>query len=605
MCGIIGSVNSILDENICKQSLVHRGPDEQNSIVLDNVFFYHLRLTILDAEGGKQPMSLDKRYYITFNGEIYNHLDVRKKLGLNCKTRSDTETILHAFRLKGIECLHYFDGMFAFAIYDNVEKQLTIARDRAGKKPLYLYRRDDQVIFASELNTIKALHPLQKNLSNINDYLQGGLLGKETSYENVEELPGGSVAIINTQSVEVNINKWWSINNFYNNKNTDEFATAKNKVNNHLRTAVERRLDSSDLEVGTFLSGGIDSGIVTAIAAEFKEGLKAFTISFDGAYDESELAKLVAQKYNLEHHVIPLTFDNLQNDFEKIVHNYGGPFSDSSAIPSYYVAREAKKNLTVILNGDGADELFAGYRRYVPYAKYDFYNKGPLLTNAAKLLKSILPITHNKKSSYNYIYRLVDIMTKDKSKIYWSTTSDTFSGFFDRFQNQPSVKVQNVFDLLSSIENLTGLQKQMNLDFEIILPGLLKKMDIATMANSLEGRSPFLCKELLEYAPSIDDNYKVKGKRTKHILRSIAEDYLPSELIHQPKRGFEIPLKAWIGKDLAPFVEKYLTKKGRFVDQFIESTFIDALLKKQIKVSDEKRAKMLYKLLVTELWATN
>ncbi len=606
MCGIVGSINLKFNIDDSYKLLMHRGPDAQCAIVVDNVILNHLRLTILDAVGGKQPMSLDDRYNIIFNGEIYNHLDVRSELNLNCKSRSDTETILRAYKKIGPKCLNYLDGMFALAIYDSKLKELFLARDRAGKKPLYIYKKNDQLLFASEQNAIKGLVPVEINNVNVNDYLQGGLLKENTPYLDVEELASGTYAIINTKSLTVDTFEWWRINDFYTNSLDHSYDHAKSHIDNVLKNAIQKRIDSSDLEVGTFLSGGIDSGLVTAIASAIKPDLKAFTISFDGVFDESALARLVAQKYNVTHSVIPISFDNLKEDFVSIVTNYGEPFADSSSIPSYYVSREAKKHLTVILNGDGADELFGGYRRYVPYARYNMYQKGPLISAVSKLLLLALPHPINKKSKYNYIYRLLDILTKNKDQIYWSSTSDTFSGFFDKFHRLPTDNISNVFTLLKDEKSLSGLQLQMNLDFDILLGStLLKKMDIATMTNSLEGRSPFLCKDLLEYAPRIKDSFKVKGTVTKRILRDLAKNYLPEELIDQPKRGFEIPLKSWIDNDLKDFVNLYLNKRDRFIDNFINPTFVTGLLRCQIDVSSEKRAKMLYKLLVTEIWASH
>lgn len=606
MCGIIGAVNFKFDVESANLHLGHRGPDERNTIDVNNVRLHHLRLTILDAEGGMQPMTLDERYHIIFNGEIYNHLDVRAILGLQCRTRSDTETILHAYRKVGEECLQYFDGMFAIAIYDSVQRQLFIARDRAGEKPLYWFTDGCRMIFGSEQKVLQKMLALPINSVSINDYLQRGLIGRMTPYVGMNELTAGTYMTMSTESLEGSEVRWWNINKHYSSVSRDSYLEAKEKVNSHLQEAVRRRVESSDLEVGTFLSGGIDSGLVTAMAAQLKPDLKAFTISFDGVFDESDLARAVAQKYDLAHEVIPISFDHLKDDFEKIVLNYGEPFSDSSAIPSYYVSQEAKKHLTVILNGDGADELFGGYRRYVPYAKYDFYRKGKVVTQLSKLLKLILPLPHNKKSKYNYMYRLCDILTKTQEEVYWSSTSDTFSGFFEQFHSKPRAYETDIFRLLESTTSLTGLQKQMNLDFEVILAGsLLKKMDIATMANSLEGRSPFLSKELLEYVPSIDDSYKVKGARTKHVLRDLAEIYLPPVLVNQPKRGFEIPLKKWIDNDLEGFVDTYLNRKDRFVDGFISGEFIDRLIERKVKVSNEKRAKMIYKLLVTEIWSNS
>ena len=196
-------------------------------------------------------------------------------------------------------------------------------------------------------------------------------------------------------------------------------------------------------------------------------------------------------------------------------------------------------------------------------------------------------------------------MTKSKDRIYWSSTADTFSGYFEEFINPVSNQVTGIFDLMHSMDGLSGLQKQMNLDFEILLGGiLLKKMDIATMTNSLEGRSPFMSKELLEYAPRIDDDYKVNGITTKRVLRDLALDYLPSELVNQPKRGFEIPLKKWIDRDLRGFMDHYLNRKGRFIDDYLNPNFTNNLINRKVNVSDEKRAKMLYKLLATEIWAS-
>ena len=276
---------------------------------------------------------------------------------------------------------------------------------------------------------------------------------------------------------------------------------------------MKRRVESSDLEVGSFLSGGIDSGIVSAIAKEYNSTLKTFTVSFDGEYDEAPLARLVADRYKTDHHEIRISYDHLRDDVEKILANYGEPFLDSSAIPSYYVSREAKKHLTVILNGDGGDEIFGGYRRYVPFAKYDFFKPGFFVRNAAALFHSLLPAPRNRKSQYNYMYRLADLARKRSLPSYLSATIDSFEGFEEQLTGSDSVlgQVQKDFDIINQ-SSLTGLQKIMNLDFDNILAGdLLVKMDIATMAHSLEGRSPLLSKELLEYIPALPDHYKIKG----------------------------------------------------------------------------------------------
>jgi asparagine synthase (glutamine-hydrolysing) len=385
---------------------------------------------------------------------------------------------------------------------------------------------------------------------------------------------------------------------------TDDFNTALEKTDEFLHKAVRRRVESSDLEVGSFLSGGIDSGIVTAVAKKYNSTLKTFTVSFDGEYDEAPLAKLVADRYQTHHTEIKITFDNLVNDIEKILSNYGEPFFDSSAIPSYYVSREAKKYLTVILNGDGGDELFGGYRRYVPFARYDFFNPGFIVRNTAGIAKSILPIPHNKKSKYNFIYRLADLASKKGLDTYLSATIDSFEGLEKYLSAGQGLlnRVEEDFAVVNK-SNLSGLQKLMNLDFDNILAGnLLVKMDIATMAHSLEGRSPLLSKELLEYIPSLRDQYKIKGQQTKHLLRTLAERYLPEPLINQPKRGFEIPLKKWIDNELREIIASYVLPANSYCRNFVKPGFIEGLWDRKIKTGDEKRAKMLWTLFALEVW---
>ncbi len=606
MCGIAGSVNANFSNEAIIKVMGHRGPDEQNDYEDKNVKFFHLRLSILDIAGGKQPMHLHDKYTIIFNGEIYNHAEIRKQFNLAGKTSSDTETLLLLYEKFGTDFLQYLDGMFAFAIYDKTKNEIFIARDRAGKKPLYFYHLDNKFLFASELNCLKSMVPLEVNNQNIYQYLRLGSFYRQcTPYKNVTELTAGTFLKLNCSTLFIAQTNWWNINTFYQKKIEDSFQDSLKKTDDLLHKAVKRRLESSDLEVGSFLSGGIDSGMVTAIASEYNKKIKTFTVSFDGAYDEAPLAKLVAQKYQTQHTEIKISFQNLQADLEKILGNYGEPFFDSSAIPSYYVSKEAKQYVTVILNGDGADELFGGYRRYVPFARYDFFKKNFLVKKGASFIKQTLPASNNKKSTYNYLYRLASLASNSDLEIYLSAGVDIFEDYqqyiispgFDYLKN-----IKDDFDKIAN-SNLSGLKKIMNLDFDTnLFSDLLVKMDIATMANSQEGRSAFLSKELLEYLPSLPDNYKIKGRTTKYLLRQLANNYLPPSLINQPKRGFEIPLKSWINNELKEIVFDYLSSENNFYQHFVQEDFVQNLLKNKIKISDEKRAKILWTLLSLEIW---
>lgn len=604
MCGIAGAINVNLPSVQFTKDLFHRGPDEQTVFTEANVQFNHYRLSILDAAGGRQPMHYE-HLTIIFNGEIYNHLDVRKKHKLDCRTNSDTETILLAYAKLGPACLDDMDGMFAMAIYDRNNNEIFLARDRAGKKPLYYYSKGEVFVFASELNAIRNQLPLEINENNIYQYIYAAyFFGSATPYKNVFELPAGSCANVSLADGTVKVRRWWNIHPFYLKRSNEDFYSALNTTDRLLHESVKRRVESSDLEVGSFLSGGIDSGLVTAIAKNYNKSLKTFTVSFEGEYDESDLAKLVAERYGTRHHEIKIAFDGLLDDVETILSNYGEPVFDSSAIPSYYVSREAKKHLTVILNGDGGDELFGGYRRYVPFAKYDFFNSNLFVKTASPLLFRMMPISNDKRNKYNYLYRLVDFSRKRGIHTYFSSTLDVFEGMEEYVGGKESVlkPIIDDFDRVNR-SKLSGLQKMLNLDFDhLLFANLLVKMDIATMAHSLEGRSPLLSKDLLEYVPSLSDKFKINGQSTKYLLRKLAEKYLPPELINQPKRGFEIPLKKWIDTELKEIVADNILSPNAYCRSYVKSHFIEKLWDRKIKVGDEKRAKMIWTLFALEIW---
>ena len=440
---------------------------------------------------------------------------------------------------------------------------------------------------------------------NFYHYLRlGTFYRKFTPYKNVAEVEAGSFLVIDCESLQTQQTRWWNIHDLYLKQNNDAFENAVAVVDTFLHSSVKRRIESSDLEVGCFLSGGIDSGLATAIASGYKQDLKTFTVSFDGEYNEAPLAKLVAEKYGTHHTEINISFDHLKDDLENILSNYGEPFFDSSAIPSYYVSREAKKYLTVIINGDGADELFGGYRRYVPFSKYDFFKKNMLVKNGASFIKKILPPSDNKKSKYNYLYRLASLASKSHLEIYLSAGVDIFEDFENNIKaNYDYLEtIKKDFDVIAG-SKLSGLKKIMNMDFDTnLFSDLLVKMDIATMASSLEGRSPFLSKELLEYVPSMNDKYKINGSTTKYLLRHLAKKYLPETLVSQPKRGFEIPLKDWVNGQLKDMMNDYIGSSTALNKKFIEPAFVNKLLENKIKISQEKRAKILWTIFSMEVW---
>jgi asparagine synthase (glutamine-hydrolysing) len=607
MCGIMGSVNYYFDTNIINDKLGHRGPDERNLYSYQNLQFYHLRLAIQDILSGQQPMILDDQYVLIFNGEIYNHIELREKYNLKCKSNSDTETLLLLFARYNFDILNELDGMFVFAFYDKSKNKLFFARDRAGKKPFYYFVDNNKFIFSSELNALRSILPLEINEKNLSEYLRLGFFyGSNTPYKNVFELKGGETLEFDLDSLVIDKKKWWDIKGFYFKNSQDSFEESIYKTELFLKKGIERRINTSDLEVGTFLSGGIDSGLITSIAASLKSNIKTYTVSFEGKYDEAPLAKLVAQKYDIEHNIISINYNNLNYDIEKIISNYGEPFCDDSLIPSYYICAEAKKNLTVLLNGDGADELFAGYRRYVPYKYFNFFKKPKNLNYISSLILKIIPKTNEKLSHYNYFYRLLEVISSNSElSTYLSSTSDIFentnylnSNYYDYANNELINLITSV-----SLNQISALKKIMLLDFEVILSGaLLVKMDIASMASSLEVRSPFLCKELLEYAPSINDNYKIRGKTTKFLLRELSKKYLPTQMVNLPKKGFEVPLKLWVDTKLKNNIYEELLSSNSFHNNFVNQNDIIELVEKKHNISAEKRAKIMWNLFCLDIW---
>ncbi len=600
MCAIAGVLNcDSVNLELLKDVLHHRGPDENGEYKYKNLTLLHTRLAIQDLSCGGQPF-VHENFVMVFNGEIYNHLELRKDYlqEFSFKTHSDTETLLYMYIKYREKMFDELDGMFAFAILDKKSNTLFLARDRSGKKPLYLYKNEKSLLFASELNAIKSVIPnLVIEEENISAYLRSGFFFKEkTPYRDVENILAGYYYKVDLSTLEIQKEQYFNILDFYHQKSSLPFVESQKHLDTLLHKSVKDRLLSSDLEVGAFLSGGIDSSLVVAIASEYREKIKTFTVRFDGAYDESSLARLTAQKYGTQHYELEISM-NLKEDIEKILLNYGMPFMDSSAVPSYYVSAEAKKYVTVILNGDGADELFGGYRRYVPA-------KNGWISIAKKLsfLLALLPQPHKKKSIYNFAYRLLSMSSKEGLDFYLSATVDIFE---DSYKFEASTLLERMDTYVRSM-NLNPLSTMLYLDFNMLLfSDLLVKMDIATMAHSLEGRSPFLSKSMLEFVPTIQNDYKIKGSTTKYILRDLAKKYLPSELITQPKRGFEVPLKSWVEKDLKENIFEKLEKKESYSSHFIKNSFIQDVLHKKINISEEKRAKMLWTMYALEVWKDN
>ncbi|MFN5134960.1 MAG: asparagine synthase (glutamine-hydrolyzing), partial [Chitinophagaceae bacterium] len=557
---------------------------------------------------GAQPMETE-RYAIVFNGEIYNHLELRIRFGLKCHTRSDTETLLRLYELKGAEMLQYLDGMFAFAIINKETSSVLLARDRAGEKPLYYKQHETHWCFASELNTIAGLHHTERRTEGLVQFLVNGWTGpKETVYQNIYHLLPGEYMTLELQN-----NRWLSTTHTWW-RYADGMRQPAARVNQEvlkeelfalLKTSIQRRVDSSDLPVGCFLSGGLDSSIVATLASFIKAPLPTYTFVFDDEFNEGPRAAILAKQIRTEHKELSVNYSHIQDDIGKILLSYGEPFCDDSAIPSYYIAQEAKKYNTVIINGDGGDELFGGYRRYVPLQWPEAVKKS--IAAVSGWGRSLLPTPKKKISLYNYAYRLAHLSSLQYPDKYLAATTDLFyeEGMFVAAR-QPEVLrsktwIREQFEGYETEE----LKAFIATDFTGLLPNvLLKKVDISTMQHSLESRTVFFTPEILQLAASLPASLLVHGGTTKLLLRLLAGQLLPKGMDRLPKRGFEAPLVKLVDDELKDLMAAYILGKQQkgIIHDLIPYNMLEQLWNNTANFSADRRSKLLYSLFCVEYW---
>ena len=578
MCGIAGYIslkNSIKPLNLKKATglMQHRGPDAEGFYFTDDerMGLGHRRLSILDlSTSADQPMlSSNGRYIISYNGEVYNFQELKHQLndkGASLKTTSDTEVILELYAEQGINCFKNFNGMFALAIYDLQENVLTLCRDHAGIKPLFIYYDENDFIFSSELKVIKALkeNQLTINKSSIPYFLHLGLIPHPlTIYNNLEKFPAAhylQVKISTTGFTDINsaITPFWNIeSHIEKNSITDETA-AKKVLNDLLFDSVEKQL-ISDVPIGTFLSGGVDSSLVTAIAGKVSnQKINSFSIAIDdGRFNESKYATQVATYLNTHHHEFIVKEKEVLELIDTLMPAYDEPFADSSALPTMMVSRLAKKHVTVALSGDGGDELFMGYGMYV-WAK----RLSEKWVSPARQVLSVASKLMNDK--YRRAGNLFDYSHKKNIK------SHIFSQeqYFFKEKELDEILINEKFDFekinsgKSAVRKLKEEEQQSLWDFNYYLPDdLLVKVDRASMHYSLETRVPLLDYRIVEFAFNLDSKLKMKDKTIKYLLKEVLYDYIPRQVFERPKQGFSIPLNKWLKTDLSYLLEKYTSRE--------------------------------------------
>jgi asparagine synthase (glutamine-hydrolysing) len=633
MCGICGIARygSTVDPTEIermKEVLRHRGPDDDGTYLTslhmpaETLFvgLGHRRLSIIDlSPDGKQPMSNeDGRIRLTYNGEIYNFRELRGELeqhGHVFASNTDSEVIIHAYEQWGTECLGRFNGMFAFAIWDERDGSLFLARDRIGIKPLYYYCDGDMLVFASELKALLEVRdvPRQPDYQSLSDYLSWQFVpGPATIFKNVRKLPAAHFAVFRDKTLTCR--RYWNVRDYSDSLEGEDIGSIQERIRNILGDSVRKRL-ISDVPLGAFLSGGFDSSTVVALMSKLcGKPVQTFSIGFDSEEYTSELhyARMVAEQCGTDHHERILSSDRLVAMLDRLVWHMDEPFADHSMVPTFLVSQTAREHITVALSGDGADENFAGYpRRYRFAARYDAYLAWP------KLMRDMF-----EGASLGVVGGMLSVLPENTLRKRLLKLNDVLrSSGLMRIVNLDSVVGTSLKKLMlsDSVKATVSLQPQIrtvdctgsggSLTDEVLLldaenylvDDILTKVDRMSMANSLEVRVPMLDHRLVELAAGIPAKIKMQHNRPKYLLKDTFREIVPEPVINREKQGFGIPLKLWMRNDITEYTRQVLLddrfrSRGIFESKQVEK-MIHATADGKCSYSGE-----LWAVLVFELW---
>lgn len=591
MCGITGIISFNEQGKAFQSKIKHattclnkRGPDAEGIFTDQNVSFGHRRLSIIDvSNAGAQPMTDPSgRFTIVFNGEFFNFSDHRQQLlnkGIRLKSNSDTEVLLHMYILEGPVCLQQVNGFFSLAIYDQLDQKVFLARDRFGVKPFYYFIDEDKLIFASEMKAMLAFG-IKKELDKtaLFTYLQLNYIpAPKTILKDVLKLNPASWMM-----VSITDKRCSAETKYYEIKDTSlpdiSYTKAKEMLVDKMDQAVQRRL-ISDVPLGAFLSGGIDSSVITGLASRHVNRLNTFSIGFkdEPLFDETHFARMVADKFKTEHTVFSLKNEDLFEHVFDILEYLDEPFADSSALAVYILSRETHKHVTVALSGDGADELFAGYNKH--RAEWILRNNS-VVTSSLKLLAPILTSLKGSRNSkignkIRQVNRFAIGASLDPAERYWRwccfVDEQEASDILDPPYDSANVSYRDLKSSKTSfIKGTSSMNDVLRADINLVLPDdMLTKVDRMSMANSLEVRSPFLDFEVVDFACSLPSNFKINKHMQKRLVKDAFRDLLPAELYTRKKQGFEVPLLNWFRTGLRSLIENNLLEDGFIRDQAI------------------------------------
>lgn len=621
MCGIVGIVNGgerAVDRGVLErmnQAIMHRGPDDDGFYVNENVGLAMRRLAIIDLAHGKQPIhNADKTKWILYNGEVYNYREIRADLdkrGHTFYTNSDTEAIVHLYDEYGADCVKYLRGMFAFAIWDERKQELFIARDRVGKKPLlYSHQTNGDLIFGSEFQALLEHPDISREVDPqaIDAYLSYLCVPAPlTAYKQIRKLEPGHWLKWKDGAIETH--RYWQPD--FSNKIKISEEEAIEETTRILRESTKLRM-ISEVPLGAFLSGGVDSSIVVALMAqESSQPVKTFSIGFEEQdFSELKYARIVAKHVGAEYNEF-IVRPNALDVLPTLVEHYGEPYADSSAIPTYYVAKETRQHVTVALNGDGGDESFAGYERYAAMGLAETYRKIPGVLRKALIETpaGMFPTSELKRSRVRDAKRFLAAARLPRNERYfrWMSTFDRDAKrglYTDDFISRLGTVDAGQFldEWFAKANGSSTLDANLLVDQMTYLPNdLLVKVDIATMANSLEGRSPFLDHNVIEFAASLPSSLKMGRFETKSLLKKVAARLVPKEVIYRKKMGFGVPVGKWFRGEMKEFVRESLLSEKSLNRGIIKP---EVLRKYVDEHTDGTRdhAFRIWTLLMLELW---
>ncbi len=615
MCGIAGFLNlekgkpaepALLGPML--RRIVHRGPDENGSLVDGELAMGMQRLSIIDLADGKQPIqNEDGRYSVVFNGEIYNYIELRndlKKRGHTFRTNSDTEVIVHLFEEHGTNCVQHLRGMFGLAVWDHHQRELFIARDRLGIKPLYYSVQNGTLAFGSEVKSLLTLPWIEANIDHaaLNEHLSLKYVpAPRTLFKDIASLPPGHMMSI--RDGQVDVQKYWDIS-FAEKLSFNSEAEAVDQLLEKLRDSVRLRL-RSDVPFGAFLSGGLDSSVIVALMSEQMDSpVNTFSAGFAGKDGQDELpyARQVAEKFGCNHHEVKVGAKEFLDFADKVMWHLEMPISDQATVATHMVAELARKHVKMVLTGEGGDELFAGYARYVgeTHAGKFSWLPRPLAAMIRGGVKRLPGLRRQKIALH--------ALLQNGEAARFSNWFPMFNGdtkrqvLSDRFKPMSTNVVATFEEYLRNCDATSPVERMLYVDSKTWLPDyLLLRGDKLTMANSIEGRVPLLDHEVVEFASQLPAKWKLNGSTRKYLLKQAAAKLLPDEIINRKKQGFPIPIERWLKAEANEMMRDLLSPQALNQRALFDNDFVQQLMK-QHESGFADRSSELWGLMSVELW---